>query len=90
MRGRTSYGIPRSSRCARTASKCAWHGSHKMILNGRQRVDDRLIFGHLAIQHAQRIGFRAPLAVVAQLRRDVAQLFLEQRDVLRAAVLIAH
>ena len=60
-----------------------------MILNGRQRIDDGLVFGNLAIQHAQRIRFRAPLAIAAQARDDLAKLLFEQRNILRAAVLIA-
>ena len=48
----------------------------QMILDGWQRFDDGLILGHFAIQHAQRIRYRAALAIVAHARRHVAQLFL--------------
>ena len=34
-----------------------------MIQDGRQRVDDGLVLGNLAIQHAQRIGLGAALAI---------------------------
>jgi hypothetical protein len=44
-----------------------------MIKDGWQPVDDRLILRHLAIQHAQRIGDSAPLAVFAQLFGDAGQ-----------------
>ncbi len=49
-----------------------------------------LIFGNLAIEHAQRIRLGAPLAIAAQSRRYVAKLLLQQRDILRPAILIAH
>ncbi len=38
----------------------------EVIEYGRQRVDDRLVGLHLAIEHAQRIRFRAALAIDAQ------------------------
>ena len=40
------------------------------IDNFGQRVNDRLVLGHLAVQHAQRIGDRAALAIHAHLRGD--------------------
>ena len=43
-----------------------------------QRVDDRLIRGHLAIEDAERVGLRAPLAVAAQLRHVLAERIHER------------
>ena len=39
----------------------------------RQRIDNRLIRGHLAVENPQRIGLRASLAVAAQRRNILAQ-----------------
>ena len=61
-----------------------------MVLNGRQCVDDRLVFGNLAIEHPKRIRLRAPLAIFAEARRNIAEPFLQQRDILGPAVLVAH
>jgi hypothetical protein len=43
----------------------------QVIENGRKRFNDRLIFGYFAIEHAQRIHFRAPLAIGAHARRHI-------------------
>ena len=54
-----------------------------------QHFDDRLILCHLAVKHAQRIGYGAPLAVAAHLVFDwierLAQRFVERSAVGRSA-----
>ena len=62
----------------------------QMILDGRQRVDNVLVLGNLAVQHTQRIRLGPALAIAAQLRRHVAKFFLQQSHILRPAILIAH
>ena len=65
-------GHAAASSMARTAAKCS--GSFvEVIADPRQRVDDRLIFGNLAVEHAQRIGLGAALAVGAHLADDRLQ-----------------
>ena len=59
----------------------------EVVENRRQLFDDRLIFRNLAIEHAQRIGFDAALAIRAQLRCDGLQCFAQFLDILRAAIL---
>ena len=65
-------------------------GFAERTLDGRQRVDDGLVGGDFAIQHAQGIGFGAALAIAAHGGRFVLQFLAEFFDVLRAAVVIAH
>ena len=52
----------------------------------RQRLDDRLVLGHLAVEHAQRVGLGAPLAVGAQPARLRAQRRAQRLHVGRPAV----
>ena len=62
----------------------------KMMRDGRQLLDDRLVGLHFAIQHAQGIGLRPALAVGAHSRRHRFQLPPQQLDVLRAALPVPH
>ena len=59
------YGTPAASSAAITAAKCFLRFLVELIGDLGQRLDDGLVFGHLAIQHAQRVGDGAPLAVLA-------------------------
>ena len=62
----------------------------QMIQDRRQRVDIGLILRHLAIQHAQRIRHRAPLAIRAHVRRDRRQLFAQRRHERGPAISVTH
>src|SRR5580700_2943438 len=59
------------------------------LADARQRVDDGLILRDLAIEHAQRIGYGAALAIGAHFRNDrlqsLAQRLIEGHAVVRAA-----
>ena len=60
------------------------------IDNARQVFDDGLVRFHFAIQHAQRVGLGAALAIAAHPRRHRFQLLPQALDVLRTAVAVAH
>ena len=62
----------------------------EVIDDARQLLDDGLVRFHFAIQHAQRIGFGAALAIAAHPRRHRFQLLPQALDVLRTAVAVAH
>ena len=81
--------MPRSSQIRLHGREVRRADVAEMIEDRRQLVDDRLVFRHLAIEHAQRIGFGAALAIAAQLRRDGLQRFAQFLDELRPAIRIA-
>ena len=61
-----------------------------MVENAGQLVDDGLVGCHFAIEHAQRIGRRTPLAIAAQARRHRFERGTQPLDVLRPAIVVAH
>ncbi len=65
-------------------------GLAKVVENGRQLVDGRLILGDLAVQNAQRIRHRSSLTIFAQRGRDRFQSLAQPFDEQRPALVIAH
>ena len=62
----------------------------QMVQNAGKPVDDGLVGLHLAIQHAQGVGFGAALAIAAHSRSHGFQLLAQALDELRAAIVVAH
>ena len=65
-------------------------GVAQAIGDVRQLVDDGLVSFHFAIEHAQRIGIGAALAIAAHGVRHRFQLLAQPLHVLRPAIGIAH
>src|SRR5258706_10033887 len=59
-------------------------GSAEISGDFRQRLDDGLVFRVLAVEHAQRIGFRATLAVAAHLVFHASESLAKRLVVVRA------
>ena len=82
--------MPRSSSWRRTSAKCVAHSAQRWSAILGSVLDRRLVLGHLAVEHAQRVAVGPALAVAAhrgapRSRRAVAQPL----DVGRAAGAVA-
>ena len=62
----------------------------EVVGDPRQGLDDRLVLGHLAVEHAQRVRLRAALAVGAELAGSAAQRRAQRLHVGGPAVRVAH
>ncbi len=70
--------------CGKNSREVGFRGVVEVVGDAGQRLDDGLVFGNFAVEHAERIGFGAALAVGAHFWSDVAQGLAQGGDVARA------